>query len=64
MADQMLRDARGNLIGKIATASNGTQSIRDARGNLLGTYDPKTNTTRDARGTLVGKGNLLASLIR
>jgi hypothetical protein len=64
MADQELRDARGNLLGKIATASNGIQTIRDSKGILRGKYDPKANTTRDDKGNLVGKGNLLTSLLR
>lgn len=63
MADQILKDARGLTIGRIATASNGVQTIKDARGLKKGTYDPRTNKTKDARGSTVGSGNLLATLL-
>lgn len=63
MADQVLKDSRGFTIGKISTDSSGKQTIKDARGFTKGTYDPKTNQTKDARGFLVGSGNLLATLL-
>ncbi|MGH7342044.1 MAG: hypothetical protein ACREKH_16255, partial [Candidatus Rokuibacteriota bacterium] len=63
VADQVLKDKRGFTIGKISTASNGVQTIRDEKGFTKGTYDPKTNTTKDARGFTVGRGNLLATLL-
>ena len=37
--------------------------IRDARGAKKGEYDPATNTTRDDRGSKVGTGNLLTTLL-
>jgi hypothetical protein len=63
MADQILKDSRGFTIGKISTAYNGIQTIRDAKGFTKGTYDPKANTTKDAKGFKVGSGNLLATLL-
>jgi hypothetical protein len=63
MSEQQLRDRRGTLLGKIKTLSTGKLEIRDAHGVLRGTYDPKRDETRDARGKLVGKGNLLATLL-
>jgi len=63
MADQILKDSRGFIIGKISIASNGTQTIKDAKGFIRGTYDPKSNKTKDQRGFIVGTGNLLTSLL-
>ena len=62
MANQVLRDSRGTKIGEIRE-TGGKLVIRDARGSKKGEYDPKTNTTRDARGTKVGTGNLLTTLL-
>ena len=62
MANQILRDNRGTKIGEIQE-SNGVLVIRDGRGTKKGEYDPKRNTTRDAKGTIVGTGNLLSSLL-
>ena len=61
--DQELRDNMGRIIGKIRTTGSGKQEIRDNKGRLKGTYDPKSNTTRDHMGRLVGTGNLLTSLL-
>lgn len=63
MATQDLRDARGALLGKIETKSDGKQELRDAKGVLKGSYTPSNNETRDQRGALVGRGNLLSSLL-
>ncbi len=63
MADQELRDRSGKLLGKIKELSNDKLEIRNASGSLKGTYDPKSNETRNASGSLVGKGNMLSSLL-
>jgi hypothetical protein len=63
MATQELRDARGALLGKVETKSDVKQELRDAKGALKGNYNPSYNETRDQRGALVGKGNLLSSLL-
>ena len=59
---QELRDKSGKLLGKIEERQ-GKLEIRDARGILKGKYDPKRNETRDERGSLIGKGNMLSSLL-
>ena len=61
MAQQELRDKSGRLLGKIETNGN-RQTLRDAQGRLLGTFDGIQ--TRDSQGRLVGKGNLLVSLLK
>ncbi|MCF8340524.1 MAG: hypothetical protein K9I82_06080 [Chitinophagaceae bacterium] len=63
MASQELRDARGALLGKVETKSDGKQELRDSRGALKGNYNPMYNETRDQKGALVGKGNILTSLL-
>ncbi len=63
MADQDLRDKTGKLLGRIKTQSNGKLELRDATGKLKGYYDPKSNETRMPNGSLVGKGNLITTLL-
>ena len=63
MADQELRDKSNRLLGRIKTLSNGKLELRDHTNSLKGTYDPKTNATRDKSNSLVGKGNLLTTLL-
>jgi hypothetical protein len=63
MADRVLKDKRGFIIGRISTRSDGVQTIKDERGFMKGTYDPKTDKTKDHRGFVVGSGNLLATLL-
>jgi hypothetical protein len=58
-----LRDRTGKLIGRIHTHSSGKLELRSAAGKKLGTFDPDTNQTRDHSGKLIGKGNILASLL-
>lgn len=62
-ARQELRDSMNRLIGTIQSRSDGRLEGRDAMNRLKGTYDPGTNETRDEMNRLVGKGNLLSSLI-
>ena len=63
MADQELRDKSNSVRGKIKILSNGKLELRDHTNSLKGTYDPKTNETRDKSNSLVGKGNLLTTLL-
>jgi hypothetical protein len=63
MTDQVLRDKGGRLLGRISEKSDGRLEGRDHAGRLKGTYDPRTDQTRDQAGRLVGKGNLLSSVV-
>jgi uncharacterized protein RhaS with RHS repeats len=58
-----LRDANGRLLGWTAPRTGGLREARSASGRLLGTYDPAANTTRDAAGRLLYRGDALAALI-
>ena len=61
-AKQILRDSKGVKRGEI-NEQGGKLILRDAKGIKRGEYDPKTNTTRDAKGIKVGTGNLLTTLL-
>ncbi|MBM3902275.1 MAG: hypothetical protein FJ379_09320 [Verrucomicrobia bacterium] len=62
MADQELRDRSGKLLGKIRPSGSKLE-IRNASGMIRGTYDPMRDETRDSSGRLIGRGNLLATLL-
>jgi hypothetical protein len=62
MDHQNLRDAKGNLIGRIET-SRDKQVIRDSKGVFRGSYDQKSNLTRDTHGNRTGRGNFLTNLL-
>jgi hypothetical protein len=63
MTDQILKDNKGHIIGKITTSLSGVQTLKDAKGYTKGTYDPKANITKDTKGQKVGSGNLLITLL-
>ena len=64
MARQTIKNATGKLLGSIDDGSpSGRQWAYNAEGKLEGSFDPRTNTTKTASGTLLAKGNALAGLI-
>lgn len=63
MADQILRDRTNKILGRIRQLSDGRLEIRDATNRMKGTYCPKRNDTRDHTNRVVGKGNLLTTLL-
>lgn len=60
---KFLRDKKGQLIGMLDTDKNGKQTFRGPNGKFLGWYDPHLDLTRDHTGSVVGRGNVLSSLI-
>ncbi len=59
-----VRDQRGTIIGRVERQNlTGRMIVRDHRGIVLGWYDLCSNETRNARGQLVGRGNLLSVLL-
>jgi hypothetical protein len=59
----LLRDRYGTIIGQIAIEGV-RQTLRDRYGYLLGWYDSTSNFTRDKYGNVIGKGNLLVTLLK
>lgn len=58
-----LRDASWRILGSTSENLTGSTELRSPEGFYLGSYDPAQNTTRDARGFIVGTGNLLTTLL-
>ena len=63
MTDQVLRDKMNRKLGVIRTDARDVQTLYDARNRKMGTFDPRTNTTKDRMNRVVGKGNLLTTLL-
>jgi hypothetical protein len=62
-ARELLRDPYGTIIGQIVV--DGTrQTLRDRYGYLLGWYDSSNDLTHDQYGTIIGRGNLLTTLLK
>lgn len=57
-----LRDRSGVVLGWIEPQGRLIQA-KDKSGSVVGWYDPRQNVTRDAKGILVGTGDLLSALI-
>ncbi len=62
MTNIEIRDRTGYLIGTVAAYTD-WQELRDRHGFYLGKYDSRSDETRDRKGSLVGTGNLLMTLI-
>jgi hypothetical protein len=58
-----LRDPTGKLVGHIRVQANGNRSVHDLTGRQLGTYDARSNSTRNIAGRIVGRGDLLVTLL-
>lgn len=61
--DQELRDRSNRLLGRIRQRPDGKLELRDVSNRLRGTYEPRSNETHDASNRLMGRGNLLTSLL-
>ena len=60
----MIRDFYNRVIGQIESDDRSTlKTARDFYGRYLGKYDSKSDTTYDFYNRIVGRGDLLASLI-
>lgn len=63
MADHWLRKKNGEPIAIIRTQSEGVQRLFKPNGTFLGEYRPYSDTTHIPNGDMVGRGNLLATLV-
>ncbi len=60
---QRLYDSNMQLIGYIKNGEDGKQTVYDFNRQILGYYYPVSDKTYDSNRVLVGKGNLLTSLL-
>lgn len=63
LADQVFERRQGLRDQQDQYCQQWRSNIKDERGYVKGTYDPKSDKTKDARGYVVGGGNLLTSLL-
>ena len=59
-----LKDARFRIIGYVDIAPNGDKTLRNEKFQILGYYKAGQNITQDARFVIVGRGDILTSLLR
>jgi hypothetical protein len=60
---EILRDRYGHKIGEVVI--QGTKRIlRDEYGRKLGDYDARDGMTRDVNGRLIGRSDLLLTLLQ
>jgi hypothetical protein len=54
---QRIYDSKGNSLGTVTTAPQGTSTFRDSKGNITGTATTTNDTTvfRDNRGNVLGR---------
>jgi hypothetical protein len=60
---EILRDRYGHKIGEVV-AQGSKRILRDEYGHKLGEYDSRDGITRDERGRLLGRGDLLLTLLK
>lgn len=61
---ETIRDARGTIVGVIERQRlTGNLVARDRHGTIVGAYEERSRTTRDAYGKVVGRTNLLPTLL-
>ena len=63
MTRQTLRDRNQHVIGYIDVEFSGRQCLRDSNNHILGYYEPGRNETVDSNYHLIGRGNLLTTLL-
>ena len=63
MSSHMLRDRNNKQLGTIRTTNSGDKEIRDPVNHRLGWYDTDRDITFDAVGRMVGRGDLLTTLL-
>lgn len=59
-----LRDFYNRIIGYVEIKDNGDKTLRDFYRRILGYYDAKQNVTKDFYNHIVGRGDILTSLLK
>lgn len=61
---QVIRDARGVILGRIEhQGSTGRSIARNAQGLVVATFDRREGVTRDRRGLVVARVDVLAAFL-
>ena len=60
---RVLKDAQFRVIGFLDTAGDGSQTLQDAHHRLIGYYKRRSDVTTDPHHRIVGRGNILLSLL-
>jgi len=63
MNPTILRNSDASIRGFIHYLGDHRTEIRNSGGQTLGWYNPSSNITYNINGSMVGFGNLLASLV-
>lgn len=58
-----LKDSRFHIIGYVDIAPNGDKTLRNERFQIIGYYKKDADVTKDARFMIVGRGDILTSLL-
>lgn len=58
-----LKDNRFRIIGYVDIDKNGDKILRNERFQILGYYKKQRDVTTDARFVIVGRGDILTSLL-
>jgi hypothetical protein len=61
--NEIIRNSKGNVIGKLSKQGPKT-FLYNASGKQLGFYDPSNNSTFNSSGKLIGRSNILLSLLK
>ena len=64
MKETKIKDFYGRVIGYIKEYPNGDKKVYDFYRRLLGTYVKSLNVTKDFYGRVIGRGDILTSLIK
>jgi len=59
-----IRDGQYRIIGYIETAPDGKQKALNSHYRIVGYFDPVRNETKDATYRIVGRGNVMAALMK
>lgn len=63
MTRKTLRDRNQHVIGYIDVEFSGRQCLRDNNNHVLGYYEPHRDETVDSNYHVIGRGNLLTTLL-
>lgn len=59
-----LRDDCFRIIGYVDISPNGDKILRNEKFQILGYYKKQSDVTKDARFMIIGRGDVLTSLLR